>query len=164
MYTTYLKTFAIGVSIIAFVLSIVFLAFAQTGYITSAVQDELDFRELSQPRISFIENETHSCISFEVRDTPELNQAWQELSGNTGFFDFDLPNKDWIQYALLGEDFFPRPVSSVHNTDYYNLKQLVSTMCPYDKSMKNEYRYWYHRVYNTPINEWFDYYNPIVIN
>ena len=164
LYTSYLRTVAIGISIIAFILSIVLLAFAEAGYITSAVQDELAFRELAQPRIDFIQNETLTCINIAVRDAdiPEISNAWESVS-ETGWLELQS-NSDWVLYALLGDENFNIEFSTVHNEKYNSLKQLASTMCPIDKSMRSEFSYWYNRVHNTPINQWFDYYNPIVIN
>ena len=147
------RTTAIILCVIVFLLSIVFLALAQAGYSTSAVQDELTFRELTQPRIEFIREETLDCINLELRGDNELFQQW-----------LDVDTQDWIMYALMGEEAFPYQVSSVHNADYLGLKLKIAQNCPYEQGMKHEFQYWFKRVYGTPITDWFDYYNPLVIN
>jgi len=149
---TVLRNVAIAVSIVLLILSIVFLGLAETGFITSAIKDELQFRELSQPRIDFIKSETLDCIQLEVRDDESLTQDWLEVD-----------SEEWVLWALLREEDFPMAVSSVHNSDYSRLMLTVAN-CPYEERMRTEFNYWFKRVYNTPTTDWFEYYNPLIIN
>ena len=123
------------------------LILVQAGVFMGYEERELRFRELSAPRIAWIEEETRDCIVFHAKDLPDSHDYWTASEFNYGFYD------DWMLYALLVDE-FPNAVSSVHNLDFVFLQLLVVDNCPDDKSLRSEYAHWYRRVYGRPVENW----------
>ena len=135
--------------------SMIILLLTEIGFITTEIEDELAFRELAQPRITWIESETRNCIEYQIFQNDLMSVFADADDSSLLSIPGTTIHDDWVLFALLGESNFPKTISTVHNDQKYkNIKTIIQEHCPSDPAVKSEYQYWFNRTYGTRATYW----------